>query len=79
MNAVESEFNLSLADDSARVWEIFVSLAEKQSTFNRFGCGNLETLKQPGIRDALITFYNKYYSSHLMKLVVYTNQENVKP
>ncbi|CAD8101185.1 unnamed protein product [Paramecium sonneborni] len=74
MNAVESEFNLSLADDQSRLWEIFVQQSDPQSTFNRFGCGNLLTLNKPDIRDQLLTFYDKYYCSSLMKLVVYTDK-----
>ncbi|CAK87408.1 unnamed protein product (macronuclear) [Paramecium tetraurelia] len=74
MNAVESEFNLSLADDQSRLWEIFVQQSDPESTFNRFGCGNLLTLNKPDIRDQLLAFYDKYYCSSLMKLVVYTDK-----
>ena len=36
--------------------------------------GNLETLNKPGIRSVLLDFYEKKYSSNLMKLTLYSNQ-----
>ena len=67
MNAVESEFQLGLSEDESRIWEyliknyilcrIFRKMSNKNSSFNKFGCGNLKTLNQPGIRDKLIQFY----------------------
>jgi secreted Zn-dependent insulinase-like peptidase len=40
---------------------------------NRFNCGNLETLKQPGIREALLNFHKTWYSANIMRLVVNSN------
>jgi insulysin len=40
---------------------------------NRFSTGNLETLNKPGIRDALIQFYNRHYSANLMTLCLVGN------
>ena len=43
--------------------------AKKDHPFNKFGCGNLETLgKEPGARDELIKFHEKFYSSNIMSL-----------
>lgn len=33
---------------------------------NRFGTGNLESLKVDNIRDIVMKFYNEYYSANLM-------------
>lgn len=40
---------------------------------NRFMCGNLKSLQQPGIRDALLAFHAKWYSANIMKLVIVSN------
>ncbi|EGR31622.1 insulin-degrading enzyme, putative [Ichthyophthirius multifiliis] len=71
IQAIESEHQLGLNDDSNRHWEIFKSLSEKNSNFNQYGGGCLETLQKPTIRQDLIDFYEKYYSSNLMNLVIY--------
>jgi len=34
-------------------------------------CGNLESLKQDGIREALLGFHKNWYSSNIMNLVLY--------
>lgn len=33
-------------------------------------CGNLKSLKQDGIRDSLLNFHKKWYSSNIMNLSV---------
>ncbi len=44
---------------------------KKDHAFNKFGCGNAETLGgTPGARDELIEFHKKYYSSNIMNLCV---------
>lgn len=82
LNAVDSEFQLSLTDDECRVWEYDYSLltlriirqaSNPTSTLNRFGCGNLNTLRKPTIKEHLIEFYNTHYSANLMRLTVYSN------
>ena len=40
---------------------------------NKFGCGNAKTLKQEGIREALLNFHKTWYSSNIMKLCVNGN------
>mmetsp|Transcript_21921 Transcript_21921/g.21111 ORF Transcript_21921/g.21111 Transcript_21921/m.21111 type:complete len:174 (+) Transcript_21921:489-1010(+) len=49
--------------------------SHEDSYLNTFNCGNLETLKQDGIREALLDFHKKYYSSNIMKLVVSSKYE----
>lgn len=73
VNAVQSEFQLKLKEDSRRI-----DAAEKQSynpasPYSRFFVGNLDTLAdRPGskVRDDLIAFYNKHYSANIMGLTV---------
>jgi|TARA_B110000285_G_C15121781_1_gene617638 insulysin len=37
---------------------------------NRFNCGNAESLSQPGIRESLLEFHKKWYSSNIMTMTV---------
>jgi secreted Zn-dependent insulinase-like peptidase len=72
-NAVHSEYQLKLKDDSRRI-----DAAEKQSynpasPYAKFFVGNLDTLadrKDSKVRDDLIDFYNRHYSANIMGLTV---------
>ena len=70
MNAVDAEYNMSLQSDPWRKFMLLQSISHEESTLNRFNCGNLETLKQEGIREALLDFHKKLYSSNIMNLVL---------
>jgi len=74
MQAVHSEHQKNLMSDSWRIMQLVRSSALKNTSYNRFSTGDLNTLKKEGIREELIQFYQKYYSSNLMKLVLYGNQ-----
>lgn len=70
MNAVDSEFNMSLQNDAWRKFMLQQHLSHPDSKLNRFNCGNLESLKQEGIRENLLKFHETWYSSNIMKLTV---------
>ena len=70
MHAVDSEFNMSKSNDGLRQHILLQTLSHKESNLHRFGCGNLESLKVPHIRDELLKFHKKWYSANIMKLVV---------
>ena len=50
MNAVDSEYNMSLQNDTWRFYSMIMKMAHEDSAMHRFMCGNLETLKKEGIR-----------------------------
>jgi insulysin len=71
MNAVDSEYKKNLSEDSRRLFQIEKSEIVRQgSILNRFSTGGLETLKIPTIREDLLAFHEKYYSSNIMSLVM---------
>jgi insulysin len=70
MNAVNSEYNMSLQSDDWRFFMLLQTLSHKDSKLHRFICGNLETLQQKGIREALLAFHKEWYSSNIMKLCI---------
>lgn len=75
INAVNSEAVKNLNQDGRRFYQLSRHISNKESPFNKYSTGNLETLQKPGIRDALLEFHKKWYSADLMTLVVYSNQD----
>lgn len=74
MQAVHSEHQKNLINDAWKHMQLVRSSALKHTAYNHFSTGDLNTLKKEGIREELKQFYQKYYSSNLMKLVLYGNQ-----
>lgn len=70
MNAVDSEHAKNINNDDWREFQITKFLISPDHPYNKFGTGNLETLKRPDIVDQLRRFHDKYYSAQLMKLTV---------
>lgn len=73
VQAVDSENKKNLQSDMWRTMQLIRSEANSDSIFNRFATGNLQTLNKPKVRDALLDFHSKYYSSHVMSLVLISN------
>ncbi|XP_033611295.1 insulin-degrading enzyme-like [Cryptotermes secundus] len=76
MNAVNSEHEKNVSNDSWRLDRLEKSTAKKDHAFNKFGTGNKETLdiipKEKGInvREELLKFHDTWYSSNIMALAV---------
>lgn len=76
INAVDSENQKNLKSDAWRLDQIEKSIARPDHPYSKFGTGNLQTLKtEPekiglSVRDELLKFHSKYYSSNLMSLVL---------
>lgn len=74
INAINSEYLKNYPIDIVRTLSALKSLTDnKEHPYNNFGFGNKKTLSTPQIRTTLQDFYNKYYSSNIMKLVILTN------
>ena len=81
IKAVDNEFGNNLSKDNRRINQIKLSEMNKDSVFNHFGTGNIKTLSKPDIRDKLLIYYKKYYTSEIMNLCIYSNkslQEQLK-
>ena len=76
VNAVDSEHVKNVANDAWRLSQLERSTSNPSHPYSKFGTGNLQTLdtnpKAKGIhvRDDLLKFHNKWYSSNLMSLAV---------
>jgi len=73
-NAVDAEFNMGLQQDRRRIYDAFQTAINPEHPDAKFSVGNLDTLPEDTVRDALIEFYAKYYSSDQMSLVIYSDQ-----
>ena len=71
MNAVDSEYNMSLQSDARHAFILTKALSNKEGPYYGFQSGNLKSLDIPGIRDALLGHHKKWYSSNIMDLCIY--------
>ena len=76
MNAVDSEHEKNLVSDNRRILQIDKVLAVPTHDYAKFGTGNKSTLidnlqaKSLNVRDELIKFHRKYYSSNIMAATI---------
>ena len=75
INAINSEFSKNINDDNWRLHQLVKSDLNPQSPFSQFIMGNKQTLAHPDIRERLLKMYNKYYSSEIMYLCIYSNMD----
>jgi len=76
LNAIESEHSKNVLNDAWRKNYINACTAKEGHVYNKFGTGNLETLKtipeKEGIdiRELLLDFHSKFYSANIMTVAV---------
>ena len=70
LNAVDSEHKKNINSDMWRKHQFILDLIDKSSSLNNFGTGSLHTLKKKDIREKLIEFYNKYYTSNNISICI---------
>jgi secreted Zn-dependent insulinase-like peptidase len=72
-NAVHSEYQAKIKDDSRRGYDVYRQQINPQHPYAKFSVGSVETLaNRPNdkVRDDLIEFYQTHYSADQMTLVV---------
>lgn len=71
-NAVDSEYRLGLKEDGRREFDVMRELVDPRHPLAKLSVGNLQTLdaSHGDLRADLMSFYERYYSSELMTLVV---------
>jgi insulysin len=70
INAINSEHSKNLQSDIRRVYGVIREITNKNNPFHKFCTGSLETLQKDSVYKELINFYNTWYSSNIMKLVI---------
>ncbi|WP_053094146.1 insulinase family protein [Cellvibrio sp. pealriver] len=72
-NAVHSEYLAKLKDDGRREKDVYRELFNPDHPSAKFSVGNLMTLADREgrpVREDMVAFYQQYYSSHLMNVVI---------
>ena len=74
MNAVNSEHQKNINNDYHRETQILKECMKYNNPAKIFSTGNLQTLNIPNIIDKLKAFYDTYYSSNFMYLILLSNK-----
>lgn len=72
-NAVHSEYLARINDDGRRILDVYREVFNPAHPSAQFSVGSLDTLadrEEDAVRDALVAFYQQYYSADVMTLVV---------
>jgi len=73
IDAINAEHSKNYNSDTWRIDRLVREMAHEDHPYHHFGCGTKKTLTKSDIRDKLVEFYNTYYGSNIMNLVVYSN------
>lgn len=76
-NAVHSEWSWRQSNDQFILYRLAGLTASPDTTLQKFFLGNLDTLKDSSnqnLHQAMIDFYQQYYSANLMSLVIIGNK-----
>lgn len=76
LNSVHSEHSKNINHDGWRGDYFKDIISKKGSVINRFKTGNISSLKKEGIREAMIQFYNKYYTPSNISVIVASSLDN---
>ena len=70
INAVDSEHQKNINSDAWRRHQFILNLANNSSPINTFICGSNQTLNKSDIREQVIDFYEKYYTSDNISICI---------
>ena len=70
MNAVDNEHQKNINSDNWRKWQFMVDIINKDSIMNNFGTGSLKTLNKKNIRNKMIEFYEKFYTTDNISICI---------
>ncbi len=77
VNAVDSESNKNLQDDGWIFHEIIKKIMPIDHKINHYTCGDKDTLidtEEISLRNRVKRFFDTYYSSNLMNLIIFKNK-----
>jgi insulysin len=75
VNAVDSEAKKNLLDDAWIFHEIIKKNMLEDHPINHFTCGNKDFLAGDDLHEKVKDFFDKYYSSNIMYLIVFINDK----
>ena len=78
INAVDNEHKKNINSDMWRKHQFMIDLINTSSGINNFGTGSLNTLDKEDIRDKLIDFYNKYYTTDNISICIASSKSIIE-
>ncbi|CAD8135109.1 unnamed protein product [Paramecium pentaurelia] len=69
-NAVNSEYEIDVSSEDWKIQNLFTLFADPKHPASRFSLGNNEVFEKQGIENELKSFFEQYYSSNIMSLVI---------
>lgn len=70
LNAVDSEHRKNINSDHWRRFQLMLYLTDPESVTNTFITGSLNTLNKPDIREKMIEFYKKFYTTDNISICI---------
>ena len=70
INAVNSEHMKNINSDFRKIYQLILYLSNENCPVNTFCTGSLNTLNKNDIREKMIEFYNKYYTSDNISICI---------
>ena len=74
INAVNSEYELDKLSDGWRIFRLLQVVSTDSHPFHNFNIGNNETLNIPHIDTSVASYYDTFYSSNIMTVVMYGDE-----
>mmetsp|Transcript_14356 Transcript_14356/g.21678 ORF Transcript_14356/g.21678 Transcript_14356/m.21678 type:complete len:1105 (+) Transcript_14356:109-3423(+) len=82
VDAVNSEYEMSLNDDGWRILSVMKAIADAEHPFSKFNCGNLQTLvgstqnaeNYDALHETLWQWHKRYYTAERFRLCVVSRQ-----
>jgi len=78
IKAVNAEHVKNISNDVFKIHDILRVAMNKENWFSKFSTGSSKTLNVENIHLKVRDFFDKYYSSDLMTLIIVTNSNNIK-
>jgi len=73
LDTVNSEYVKDIEEDSWKFLHMLKEISSKSHPFSRFSAGSIKALKGKNLRNNIKKFFDDYYSSNIMKLVIISN------
>ena len=75
IKAINSEHQKNINSDYWREYQLYKNFAKKDSPYNTFPTGNVDSLKKEDIREKMIDFWKQYYTSSNLGICIISNMK----
>jgi len=75
IKAINSEHQKNINSDHWREYQLYKNFAKKDSPYNTFPTGNVDSLNKADIREKMIDFWKQYYTSTNLAIAIISNMK----